>query len=410
MQPERYQQACTLLNSIVDNLYERSTERAYGMTPKPGIIKTAAGPAPIDTIEEPATAHNILSSPGRYSKAYGLVTALGNSRFNTNGAEWQQRRDLTQPLYVDAARRDRRERIEDVYHQHIANIQPTAEKQPGEAFLQASLSVFLEALGCDQGVDELVPLFDQLRRTQRQLQFLSWIPAPSHEIEASWSASQEILQSLARIMLEHPTLQRLKTQLEADGKSIGHFSAVEEFLMNMFAGVETNYSTLLWCLEMLGRHPAIQTRIYDEVMTAAETPLLDAFIKETMRCYPSIPFVVRRVDETTELDGMTLQQGRVILISIIGVHRHSDYWDRPLDFDPERSEFLEDRYDRQAFIPFITGQRMCGGAKLARMELHAGLKALVQHFEITSSGGRLELDYALAMRPVPATRPRLNVR
>jgi cytochrome P450 len=88
-----------------------------------------------------------------------------------------------------------------------------------------------------------------------------------------------------------------------------------------------------------------------------------------------------------------------VLVSIVGVHHHRDYWKEPHIFDTARAEFLENTYDRRAFIPFLTGPRMCGGARLARLELTEGLKAFVRLFSIERHSEEFSFDYGLAMRP-----------
>ena len=49
---------------------------------------------------------------------------------------------------------------------------------------------------------------------------------------------------------------------------------------------------------------------------------------------------------------------------------------------------------------FSSGPRICGGMKLARIELLQGLKAFVRHFKVTRNDTPVYFDYTLAMRPV----------
>jgi cytochrome P450 len=71
----------------------------------------------------------------------------------------------------------------------------------------------------------------------------------------------------------------------------------------------------------------------------------------------------------------------------------------PDHFDCARPEFVEDSYDRRAFIPFSSGIRSCGGAKLARLELSEGLKAFIDRFVVKRQGDEISFDYTMAMRP-----------
>src|SRR5205085_12075965 len=120
---------------------------------------------------------------------------------------------------------------------------------------------------------------------------------------------------------------------------------------------------------------------------------------ETMRFFPAVPFVIREVASDVTLGGIELRANALVLLSIVGVHHHRDYWNEPEVLDTSRPEFLKNTYDRRAFIPFLTGPRMCGGARLAKMELSEGLKAFVRLFSVERRSGEFAFDYGLAMRP-----------
>ena len=64
-----------------------------------------------------------------------------------------------------------------------------------------------------------------------------------------------------------------------------------------------------------------------------------------------------------------------------------------------RLAFLNDSYDRTAFIPFLAGPRICGGSRLARIELSGGLRALVEQFVVHNDTGEIAFDYAIALHP-----------
>ena len=118
-----------------------------------------------------------------------------------------------------------------------------------------------------------------------------------------------------------------------------------------------------------------------------------------MRYFPAVPFVSRQTTAPTTLNGIRLDAGRLVLISIIGIHHHRHYWKEPHIFHTARTEFLEDTYDRRAFIPFITGARTCGGARLARLEITEGLKAFIRLYLVTRRGDDMTFDYGIALRP-----------
>ncbi|KDO33786.1 hypothetical protein SPRG_01665 [Saprolegnia parasitica CBS 223.65] len=75
----------------------------------------------------------------------------------------------------------------------------------------------------------------------------------------------------------------------------------------MFAGHETTSNTLSWVLAMLATHPTVETAVVDECrraladaggtvswQTLGDLPLLTATIYETLRLYPTVPFITMR--------------------------------------------------------------------------------------------------------------------
>src|SRR5215207_10144380 len=62
----------------------------------------AGSQIPVPVYADPDFVQAILSQPSRFAKSFGLLGDWGNSRFNTNGADWELRRDLTQRAYLSA--------------------------------------------------------------------------------------------------------------------------------------------------------------------------------------------------------------------------------------------------------------------------------------------------------------------
>lgn len=86
-------------------------------------------------------------------------------------------------------------------------------------------------------------------------------------------------------------------------------------------------------------------------------------IKESLRLYPSVPFIQRCIEENLYTkDGLILPKRAVANIHIFDIHRNAKYWPNPDVFDPDR--FLpENCLDRHPFsyVPFSAGPRNCIG-------------------------------------------------
>ena len=88
-----------------------------------------------------------------------------------------------------------------------------------------------------------------------------------------------------------------------------------------------------------------------------------------------------------------------ILISIVGIHTHPDYWQDPLVFNPKRIEFIDHSYMKLAYIPFLSGSRTCAGMKIANTEIRSALKAFFELFKIEQCDEERKFDYGISSKP-----------
>lgn len=131
-------------------------------------------------------------------------------------------------------------------------------------------------------------------------------------------------------------------------------------------------SFILLCL---ANHLEIQDNVYKEIISVLgkeKTPthsdlqqlkLTERCIKESLRLFPSVPFISRYASEDFRTKtGHTIPKGTVMHIHIFDVHRCPNHYPDPLKFDPDR--FLPERANARhpfAYIPFSAGPRNCIG-------------------------------------------------
>ena len=378
------------LNGIIYKLYARAR------TTEP----VADSPGNMSIIDDPADVDRILKAPAQFQKNYSLLSLLGGSRFSANGPEWEHRRSLTQPQYLQAANPRNRSAIRSVYEQQLSRCSSLAPSDIQEALLAAAITVFFGALHCSVDSGALLRFFARVRPVLKMAQYLSWVGADSIERSKLAAQAGNLLQDYRAAVNDTPDLVELMNRFRAEATSVAAFEPHEELLMNFFAGIETSAATLAWTITCLAPDPRIQERVYQEAIgESEETPYLECFINETMRYFPAIPFVVREVVEATTLGNRNLQPDSLVLVSVVGVHHHPGYWKEPHLLDTSRSEFLDNSYDRRAFLPFLTGPRMCGGARLARLEITEGLKSFLRMYSVSGGTDQFTFDYGLAMRP-----------
>ncbi|XP_063906177.1 cytochrome P450 4C1-like [Zophobas morio] len=178
--------------------------------------------------------------------------------------------------------------------------------------------------------------------------------------------------------------------LNSDGK-IKREGVLDESAFMFHAASETSSVTISTVLVMLGLHPHIQEKVYHEVSKFTTVTIdeinqmdyLERVIKETLRIFPSVPFLLRKVDKEIKLDSYFIPAGCEILIPLPHLHRRPDLWPDPLKFDPDRflPQEIEKRH-RCAFIPFSVGPRNCPGSKYAMLSLKIFLATALRRFRV----------------------------
>lgn len=176
------------------------------------------------------------------------------------------------------------------------------------------------------------------------------------------------------------------------------------------AGYDTTAWAIIWACVLLGLHPQKQKKLREEVdFVFSERDLddqdithdhlnefkyADAVFQETLRLYPTAPFITRRCDRELKIGDYVCPAGVDVGIPIWTLHRNSEHWEKPDDFIPER--FMEEGKSRHpyAFIPFSAGPRNCIGQKMARLEAKIILVKMVRSFHITSLRPLTDIQHA----------------
>ncbi|XP_069680169.1 cytochrome P450 4C1-like [Periplaneta americana] len=166
----------------------------------------------------------------------------------------------------------------------------------------------------------------------------------------------------------------------------------------MFGGHDTVSSAVSAALYLLGLHPEIQDRVYEELRDIfqdsdrspnmkdlQDMQYLKMVIKEVLRLYPSAPIIGRQTTRDLQLGPYTIPAGVTVCIPTFVVHYDPDTFPNPTKFDPDN--FLPDRVANRhpyAHIPFSAGPRNCVGQRFAMLEVKAVLSSILRHYEVRS--------------------------
>jgi hypothetical protein len=178
-------------------------------------------------------------------------------------------------------------------------------------------------------------------------------------------------------------------------------------LTNFGAGHDTIMITLAACLLTVSRHPAILSRLRQDMRdrgitqhsrytdTITRVPLLLAVMKESMRLYPAIGFFLPRVVPSTGADicDTYLPAGTTMGVNMWAVHRDPTLFPDPDLFLPDR--WLPDGTEQKKkeigrmdalWLGFGGKSRSCPGQHMGRMFVIKALARLLEGFDIDTSG------------------------
>lgn len=131
------------------------------------------------------------------------------------------------------------------------------------------------------------------------------------------------------------------------------------------AGVDTTVNGIGAALFSLARFPAQWDKL-----RADPARLSKAAFEEAIRFESPVQTFFRTTTRATELGGITLQEGRKILLFLGAANRDARQWDSPDEYDIERKVI--------GHVGFGAGIHVCVGQLLARLEGEVVLQALAR--------------------------------
>jgi cytochrome P450 len=185
----------------------------------------------------------------------------------------------------------------------------------------------------------------------------------------------------------------------------------------LMAGHETTATALTWIWYLLSQHPEVELKLAAELheVLAGREPMPDDLpnlkycvhvVKESMRIYPTGWTMGRTAMTDCTIGGYAIATDTLLLMSQWTVHRDARWFDRPLEFDPDRwNDGLENRIPRFAYFPFGGGPHRCIGDSLTMMEATLILATIAQRVRL-----RLVPGHPVEFLPLLTLRPKYGMR
>ncbi|KAI8810887.1 cytochrome P450 [Cladochytrium replicatum] len=172
----------------------------------------------------------------------------------------------------------------------------------------------------------------------------------------------------------------------------------DEIMGLMFACTEKCSQIVISFIIELSNNPAVYETIIGEIKShvkpnARITPEvlnelreLDLALKETMRLYPSIPLIFRKLSKDTTIAGKHVKAGTEVIANITALHTDSKYWgDHAEEFDPNRWKVLAQ--NGQNYFPFGAGAMACPGQMIAMTLMKAFVVTILRQYRFEVAKG-----------------------
>jgi cytochrome P450 len=356
----------------------------------------------------------------------GLRPLLGDSVFLTNGAVWKRQRRIIDPAFEGGRLRDTYPAMYAAAQAAVVRLDGVADGTPHEVEAEtshAAADVIFRTLFSipieHEIATDVFTKFRDYQRSQPILNLAAFIPVPRWFPRFFKSETKRTARDI-RALIAQLTTQRMaeikagtapddlatKIMTTADpltGETFTTEEMVDQVAIFFLAGHETSASALAWTLYLMALYPDWQDRLAQEAqaLTGPDFKLVgklrlskDVF-REALRLYPPVPMMVREAACPETFRERAVPKGAQIVLSPWHLHRHERLWDNPDGFDPTRWGTQNGKQcQREAYIPFSAGPRVCTGAGFAMVEGPLILSMLLRSYRFEVVEGRVPVPVA----------------
>ena len=385
------------------------------------VARAQIGPQTLLQFVRPEHIHHILvKNKDNYIKGLShdaLRVPLGNGILTAEGELWRRQRRLMSPTYTPRAVVRFAGIMLDATSRMLARWREIPAGTPIAINLEMmrlamsviSRSIFTVDIGEDftEAGQALTQILDFA--SQRSVSLLTLplsVPTPGNQRlnRALTTIDQFLYGIIADRRQQAPGDDLLSLLLEMrdeeTGEGMSEKQLRDEVLITFFAGHETTAQLLTWAWYLFSQYPEVEERFHAELeeKLGGRAPGADdleeltytrMIVDEILRLYSPVALMARDALEGDEVGGYQVPAGSIVTLSPYVTHRHPDFWERPLDFNPDHfaPEQVETR-PRYAYYPFGAGPRICLGKHFALLEGMLVLAEVGQRYRPTLVPGQ----------------------
>lgn len=189
----------------------------------------------------------------------------------------------------------------------------------------------------------------------------------------------------------------LESRYEDSGMGMEEEQLIDECLILFVAGHETSANALSWMIYLLGKHEEEFNRL-QAADSALQAKMIQNVVQEGLRLYPPAWVSDRISLQDDHVEGFFLPKDTMWILYIRGMHRHPYYWKEPDLFIPDR--WNDPDLNKEAYMPFGSGPRMCIGEHFAIMEMQLILTEIIRHWDIKLISKEINEKPLVTLRPL----------
>ncbi|WP_404790493.1 cytochrome P450 [Altericista sp. CCNU0014] len=409
-------------------------EKHYG-----GIVPLRLGLSQACSISRPDYIEEILKERLVFVKNTpgwrAIRTLVGTGLLTSEGDFWAKQRRLTQPVFHHQRISDYASTMVRAAEQLLEIWQDGATRDVHQDMMHLTLDIVMQTLfNIDIAGPEAQKISHALdlcmvwfsRRQKQGFAIPPRFPLPAtRRYLAALAEMDAFIYRLIQQRRENSgdsgdLLSMLLQVQDEDGSKMSDRQLRDELATLMLAGHETTANALAWTWMLLSQNPEAERCLWEEldrvlagrVPTMADLPRLtytQQAIDESMRLYPPVVLLARSATQDYVLDGYTIPQNCVVLMSPWVMHRNARYFSAPKCFQPARWQGdLKKQLPKCTYIPFGEGPRICIGKSFAQMEAVLILATLAQRYQVRLVEGQAIVPFpSITLRPAQGIKVQL---
>ncbi len=354
-----------------------------------------------------------------------LAKYIGQGILTSNGEHWRTHRRMVQPAFHKKKLQNLMGTVRDAIQFELQRIEPHTTQNVFPLMGDLAFQVVAKSLFSNSDIRNRMEKLKHITESNQRMlikemrqPYMKWWFRLNGSINRHLDLAKEGREVLNEIIEERinngqekdDLLDMLLNAKYEDGTSMPRRQLIDEVLILFTAGHETTANALSFTLYLLAKHPESQEKVIQEtsnidlnegdiMQKLSQLQYSKQCIEEALRLYPPAYVIDRIAIEDDEFEGHKFPKDTLLLMSIYELHRHSDFWEFPEEFNPDRFDPENKKDFSNHYFPFGAGPRMCVGNNFAMYEMILTIAEILKKYRLTTPLEIVEINPLISLKP-----------